>query len=217
MSGYVLARVLPAPAGRFQDLAAACADSQGARFALAELNSWLASLGGGELQEAVASPPPALTPYLANYVAAMVEVACAQRGIPPPAWTGAIAPLAEPVFGSALASLRLHLLTHSPPPFRRRNIFIDSASAPGCEMAALTDRDLRRLFALLNEELRRAGAEGELFLVGRMPSCACHMPPALFHPGRGRGCFARRGRFVKLRARVALQAGRCARLGSTTA
>jgi len=127
MSGYVLARVLPAPAGRFQDLAAACADSQGARFALAELNSWLASLGGGELQEAVASPPPALTPYLANYVAAMVEVACAQRGIPPPAWTGAIAPLAEPVFGSALASLRLHLLTHSPPPFRRRNIFIDSS------------------------------------------------------------------------------------------
>jgi len=127
MSGYVLARVLPAPAGRFQDLAAACADSQGARFALAELSSWLASLGGGELQEAVASPPPALTPYLANYVAAMVEVACAQRGIPPPAWTGAIAPLAEPVFGSALASLRLHLLTHSPPPFRRRNIFIDSS------------------------------------------------------------------------------------------
>ena len=127
MSGYVLARVLPAPVGRFQDLAAACADSQGASFALAELNSWLASLGGGELQEAVASPPPALTPYLANYVAAMVEVACAQRGIPPPAWTGAIAPLAEPVFGSALASLRLHLLTHSPPPFRRRNIFIDSS------------------------------------------------------------------------------------------
>ena len=127
MSGYVLARVLPAPAGRFQDLAAACADSQGARFALAELNSWLASLGGGELQEAVASPPPALTPYLANYVAAMVEVACAQRGIPPPAWTRAIAPLAEPVFGSALASLRLYLLTHSPPPFRRRNIFIDSS------------------------------------------------------------------------------------------
>jgi len=26
-----------------------------------------------------------------------------------------------------LQSLRLHLLTHSPPPFRRRNIFIDSS------------------------------------------------------------------------------------------
>jgi hypothetical protein len=30
------------------------------------------------------------------------------------------------VFGSTLVSLRLYLLTHSPPPFRRRNIFIDA-------------------------------------------------------------------------------------------
>src|SRR5206468_4452340 len=127
MSAYVLARVLPAPARRFQDLTGACADSHGARFALAELSSWLAGLGRGELEQAVASPPPALTPYLANYVAAMVEYACAQRGVTPPAWTDAIAPLTEPAFGSALLSLRLYLLTHSPTPFRRRNIFIDSS------------------------------------------------------------------------------------------
>ena len=38
-----------------------------------------------------------------------------------------IAPLASPVFGSKLESLRLYLLTHSPPPFRRRNIFIDAS------------------------------------------------------------------------------------------
>jgi hypothetical protein len=31
------------------------------------------------------------------------------------------------VFGSELQSLRLYLLTHSPPPFRARNIFIDSS------------------------------------------------------------------------------------------
>jgi hypothetical protein len=126
MSAYVLARVLPARARRFQELTEGCRDPQSARFALAQLNTWLASLGTGELQDAVAAPPPALTPYLANYVAAMVEVACAQRGIPPPAWTRLIVPLSEPVFGSALVSLRLHLLTHSPPPFRRRNIFIDA-------------------------------------------------------------------------------------------
>ena len=36
-------------------------------------------------------------------------------------------PLAEPVFGSDLMSLRLYLLTHSPAPFRRRNIFIDAS------------------------------------------------------------------------------------------
>jgi len=127
MSAYVLARVLPAPSRRFQDLAGACVEPQAARFALAELSAWLASLGAGELLEALASPPPALTPHLANYVAAMVEYACAKSGLAPPSWTRNIAPLTEPVFGSTLSSLRLHLLTHSPPPFRRRNIFIDSS------------------------------------------------------------------------------------------
>jgi hypothetical protein len=126
MSAYVLARVLPASARRFQELAAACRDSRDGRFALAELNTWLASLGAGELGDAVASPPPRLPADLANYLAAMVEYACAQRDVAPPAWTRGIEPLAEPVFGSALVSLRLYLLTHSPAPFRRRNIFIDS-------------------------------------------------------------------------------------------
>ena len=127
VSAYVLARLLPALWRRFAELAKACRDPEGARFALAELNTWLAGLGAGELRDAVASPPAGLTPYLANYVAAMVEVACAQRGVAPPAWTRSIAPLAEPVFGSALQSLRLYLLTHSPAPFRRRNIFIDAS------------------------------------------------------------------------------------------
>jgi len=127
MSAYVLARLLPAPALRFQELTGACADSRETSFALAELNSWLAGLGAGELQEAVASPPPRLTPYLANYVAAMVEVACARNAVAPPSWLRETLPLAEPVFGSSLMSLRLYLLTHSPAPFRRRNIFIDAS------------------------------------------------------------------------------------------
>ena len=127
MSAYILARLLSAPARRFQELTGACADAADARFALAELNSWLANLGAGELQEAVSSPPRQLTPYLANYVAAMVEVACAKNGVAPPSWTCATAPLSEPVFGSTLMSLRLYLLTHSPAPFRRRNIFIDAS------------------------------------------------------------------------------------------
>ena len=128
MSAYVLARLLSAPARRFQDITEGCTDSGDARFALAELNSWMASLGAGELQQAVSSPPPRLTPYLANYVAAMVEYACARSGVTPPSWTRATAPLTEPVFGSALTSLRLYLLTHSPAPFRRRNIFIDASA-----------------------------------------------------------------------------------------
>jgi uncharacterized protein (DUF1778 family) len=128
MSAYVLGRLLPAAALRFHELTAACAEETGARFALAELNSLLSGLDAGELQDAVASPPqPGLPAIQANYVAAMVEYACAQRGIAPPRWVLAIAPLASPFFGSELRSLRLHLLTHSPPPFRRRNIFIDAS------------------------------------------------------------------------------------------
>lgn len=128
MSSFVLGRLLPAAAGRFQELVAACREDSGRRFALAELNSFLSGLGAGELREAVAAPLPAgLAATEANYIAAMVEYACAQRDIVPPAWTGAIAPLATPVFGSELESLRLYLLTHAPPPFRRRNIFIDAS------------------------------------------------------------------------------------------
>jgi hypothetical protein len=128
MSAYVLARVLPALPGRFAALTEACRAPGGERFALAELNGWLAALAASAIGDAVASPPaPGLAPYLANYVAAMVEYACARCGVAAPAWTQSITPLADPVFGSTLASLRLHLLTHSPPPFRRRNIFIDAS------------------------------------------------------------------------------------------
>ena len=116
------------PVARFRDCVRDCADSASPRFALAELNSLLSDLTAGELSDAVATPPlPGLSAFLANYIAAMVEYACARRAVAVPNWTRSIAPLAEPVFGSELLSLRLHLLAHSPPPFRARNIFIDSS------------------------------------------------------------------------------------------
>ena len=74
-----------------------------------------------------APPPSALSAFHANYVAAMVEYACAARGVDAPQWTREIAPVTHPVFATGLASLRLHLLSHSPPPFRRRNLFVDTA------------------------------------------------------------------------------------------
>lgn len=129
MSSFVLGRLLPPTGARFQELTSACGQEEAlGRFALAELNSFLAGLAGGELRDAVLAAPTArLGAIQANYIAAMVEYACARRGIEVPAWTGRIAPLASPFFGSQLASLRLYLLTHSPPPFRRRNIFIDAS------------------------------------------------------------------------------------------
>jgi hypothetical protein len=127
MSAYVLAQVLSVPAAQFRDCVQDCADSASPRFALAELNSLLSSLTAGELRGAIAAPPPpGLPPFLGNYIAAMVEYACALRAIAVPEWTRSIVPLAEPVYGSELLSLRLYLLTHSPPPFRVRNIFIDA-------------------------------------------------------------------------------------------
>lgn len=128
MSAYVLGRALPVPAMRLQACIDDCAGPAPPSFGLAELNTLLSSWTATELRDAIAAPPTAaLTPFLSNYVAAMVERACEQRSVRVPAWVQAIAPLPEPAFGSTLKSLRLHLLTHSPAPFRRRNIFIDAS------------------------------------------------------------------------------------------
>jgi len=126
MSSYVLSRVFSVPAEQIQALIRALLTEE--RFALAELNTFLSSLTAGELREAIAvAPAVALNAYLSNYVAAMVELACVRRDVEGPAWLRSVPPLREPVFGSSLQSLRLHLLTHTPAPFRRRNLFMDSS------------------------------------------------------------------------------------------
>ena len=126
MSAYVLARALPSHALQWEARLKAIASAQGERIELAGLSAWLAGLGASELADAVATPPPPLSDFHANYLAATVEHLCDAAGIIAPPWTRDIAPLAMPAFGSGLMSLRLHLLAHSPAPYRRRNIFIDT-------------------------------------------------------------------------------------------
>ena len=94
-------------------------------YVLAELNDLLTAATGEELR--LLRAPDISDSYLANYVAAMVELAAHRRDVHPPLWTSDIEPLCEPVFAVPWHSLRAHLLLNSPVPFRRRNIFIDSS------------------------------------------------------------------------------------------
>lgn len=127
LSGYLLARALPSVQGRFDRLVAQLG-SEDSRFALAELHDLLAGCPPLLFAEAVKSPPPGeLSPYLTNYLAAMVEQAASQKRLSPPAWTRRVPPLATPHFATPLVSLRLHLLRSAPVPFKRRNIFVDSS------------------------------------------------------------------------------------------
>lgn len=127
ISEWVLSKVLPAPQLVFQRLLKQLEETSAPKYVLAEIHDLFHAASADEFEMMVAQPPQVShSSYLANYVAAMVECAASQKGNLTPSWTRDIPGLAEPVFGSDLESLRLYLLTHSPPPFRCRNIFIDS-------------------------------------------------------------------------------------------
>jgi len=128
MSEFVLGKALPDHAAQWREWLRQLVRTDGAKIALAGLSTWLAGLGARELPGAIDAPlPRELSEFHANYVAAMAEQVCAAHGVEAPGWTREVVPLARPVFASALASLRLHLLAHSPAPFRRRNLFVDTA------------------------------------------------------------------------------------------
>ena len=128
LSTYVLARAIPPARVRFAELMALLDDDTDHRYVLAELNDLLSALAPAELHDAVLHAELGrLSPFLRNYVGAMVEQASHARGVPAPSWTRAIPPLDTPWFATPLKSLRLHLLRAAPVPFKRRNIFVDAS------------------------------------------------------------------------------------------
>ena len=127
MSEWILSKVLPPGQQAFQGLLAQLNAASNPKYILAQIHDMLNAAGGDEFELMVTQPPGVvLADYWANYVAAMIEYTAVQKGRKAPSWIRQVPPLEVPVFGSDLKNLRLYLLTHSPPPFRRRNIFIDA-------------------------------------------------------------------------------------------
>lgn len=127
MSDWILSQVAPPMQAEFQKLLVDLASSDSPSYEFAEILELLGSLGAREFELAVAEPPRVeLEPYWECYVAATVEHAASMKHVRAPSWTLDVPPLDEPAFGSTLQSVRWHLLTHSPPAFTRRNIFIDA-------------------------------------------------------------------------------------------
>jgi hypothetical protein len=129
MSTYVLARVLPDEAEELAALVSQLHRAPDPSYTLAAIHDLLHRLAPADFVRATESVSAAhLSPFKANYLAAMVEHTAAAKRVSPPAWTAAVPALGEPYFAASLASLplRLHLLRASPAAFKRRNLFVDS-------------------------------------------------------------------------------------------
>jgi len=128
VSSWVLSKISPPTmAQQFQALVRRLARESDPSYCLAEINSLLSSSRKSELDESLRECEwRHLSPFLANYLAAMVETTAYRAGFPAPGWTSDVKVIEIPHFASSLLSLRPYLLSNSPPAFRRRNIFIDA-------------------------------------------------------------------------------------------
>ena len=120
-------RALPSQQAAFDRILRALRKDEDRRYALAELNEFLAELAPMEFEEAVRDADlQGILLVTQNYVAAMVEQAARQKDVLPPAWTRPVDPLEEPFFATPLRRLRPYLLRVAPAAFKRRNIFVDA-------------------------------------------------------------------------------------------
>ncbi len=127
VSSYVLRKVLPPVEVRWEELLEALAGDEDHRPALAALNVFLSGLDSATFREVTGQADlRRLSPFLQNYVAAMVEELARRLGVPAPAWAADVEPLDDPHFGASLPEVRPMLLRNSPVAFKRRNLFVDA-------------------------------------------------------------------------------------------
>ena len=129
VSKWVLHKLLPPIEERFRQICEGLAAGPSeSTYVLAELHDFFNRLEPREFSLAVRYPLGSqLPPFEANYLAAMIEYIAAENKVSAPGWVKDIDPMEMPWFASSLQSLRLYLLTHSPPAFRRRNLFVDNS------------------------------------------------------------------------------------------
>ncbi len=128
LSEYVLASALPSMDLEFNRLAGSLRGSVNLSKTLSDLALHLEQLPADDFYDAVSTPElDESSALLRNYVAATVEQEARGRGIEPPIWTSAVAPLDEPHFGWDLPGLRPHLMRVTPTAFKRRNVFVATA------------------------------------------------------------------------------------------
>jgi hypothetical protein len=127
LSAWMLHRLAPPERARFRALVRALAQSSDTAPILAEIHDLLHSLGRASVASTLEGIDlVGLGELEKNQLAAMVETVAARCATQPPAWVQQVKPLREPWFATQLQSLRLHLLSASPPAFRRRNLFVDA-------------------------------------------------------------------------------------------
>ncbi|MBN1961582.1 MAG: hypothetical protein JW841_11605 [Deltaproteobacteria bacterium] len=128
VSQWVLARIDPILRQEIQKLCISIGLSSQPSYLLAELNDLLSRMQRPEFERVFADimrlPKSEI---LQNQIAAMIELTAHRLHAITPQWVCNIPPLTTPVFATKLKNLRLHLLLHSPPPFKKRNIFVDAS------------------------------------------------------------------------------------------
>lgn len=128
VSEWLLRLALPPKREELERLVGALARDERRSLALAALHDFLDRLELDEWGRCLATRPPSrVPPPYDALLAAMIEHAASLRGAPVPDWVLRTPPSNVPFLASELTSLRLHLLTSSPPAFRRRNLFVDTS------------------------------------------------------------------------------------------